>query len=103
MERLISDLEKHSGKAGRVSQQGTIVPKYDVLAVRNACGDAHPTGISINLGGPVKKRSIASAYRGKNLPRHLATSKQNRVYRYSRPRCGMSGFFFIIKTQSTPI
>jgi hypothetical protein len=49
MERLISDLEKHSGKAGRVSQQGTIVPKYDVLAVRNACGDAHPTGITRNF------------------------------------------------------
>jgi hypothetical protein len=51
MERLISDLEKHSGKAGRVSRQGTIIPKYDVLAVCNACGDAHPTGISINLAG----------------------------------------------------
>ena len=80
MERLISDLEKHSGKAGRVSRQDTIVPKYDVLAVCNACGDAHPTGISINLAGPVKKRSIATAYRGKNLPRHLATLKQERVY-----------------------
>jgi hypothetical protein len=80
MERLISDLEKHSGKAGRVSRQGTIIPKYDVLAVCNACGDAHPTGISINLAGPVKKRSIATAYRGKNLPRHLATLKQERVY-----------------------
>ena len=61
MERLISDLEKHSGKAGRVSRQGTIVPKYDVFAVCNACG-------------------IATAYRGKNLPRHLATLKQERVY-----------------------
>jgi hypothetical protein len=46
--------------------------------------------------------SIVTTYRRKNLPRHLATLKQNRVYRYSRPRCGMSGFFFIIKTQSTP-
>src|SRR5688500_17844179 len=80
MERLISDLEKHSGKAGRSSRQGTIVPKYDVFALCNACGDAHPTGISINLDGPVKKRSIASAYRGKNLPRGLPTLKQNRVY-----------------------
>ena len=79
MERLISDLEKHSGKAGRVSRQDT-TPKYDVLAVCNACGDAHPTGISINLAGPVKKRSIATTYRGKNLPRHLATLKQDRVY-----------------------
>ena len=80
MERLISDLEKHSGKAGRVSRHGTIVPKYDVFAICNACGDAHPTGISINLAGPVKKRSVATAYRGKNLPRHLATLKQERVY-----------------------
>jgi hypothetical protein len=80
MERLISDLEKHSGKARRVSRQGTIVPKYDVFAVCNACGDAHSTGISINLAGAVKKRSIATAYRGKNLPRHLATLKQERVY-----------------------
>ncbi len=66
MERLISDLEKHSGKAERVSRQGTIVPKYDVYAVCNACGDAHSTGIFINLDGPVKKRSIAEAYRGKD-------------------------------------
>ena len=79
MERLISDLEKHSGKAGRVSRQGTIVPKYDVFASCNACGDAHSTGISINLAGAIKKRSIATAYRGKNLPRHLATLKQERV------------------------
>jgi hypothetical protein len=27
---------------------------HDVFAVCNACGDAHPTGISINLEGPVK-------------------------------------------------
>ena len=80
MERLILDLEKHSGKAGRVSRHGTTVPKYDVFAVCNACGDAHSTGISINLAGAVKKRSIATAYRGKNLPRHLAALKQDRVY-----------------------
>src|SRR4030095_6431774 len=80
MERLISDLEKHRGKARRVSRQGTIVPKYDVFAVCNACGDAHSTGTSINLAGAVKKRSIATAYRGKNVPRHLATLKQERVY-----------------------
>ena len=80
MERLISDLEKHSSKAGRVSRQGTIIPKYDVLAVCNACGDTHPTGISINVAGPVKQRSIATVYRGKNLPHHLAILKQERVY-----------------------
>ena len=80
MERLISDLEKHSGKAGRSARQGSILPKYDIFAVCNACGDAHSTGISINLDGPVKKRSIANAYRGKNLPHHLATLKQARVY-----------------------
>src|SRR4029453_4866329 len=80
MERLISDLEKHSGKARRVSRQGTIVPEYDVLAVCNACGDAHPTGISINLARPVKKRNLPPPSRGKNLPRHLATLKQERVY-----------------------
>jgi hypothetical protein len=80
MERLILDLEIHVGKAGRASRQGTSVPKYDVFAVCNACGDAHPTGISINLAGPVKKRSIATAYRRKHLPRQLATLKQDRVY-----------------------
>jgi hypothetical protein len=80
MKRLILDLEKHSGKAGGSLRHGTIVSKYDVFAVCNACGDAHSTGISINLDGPVKKRSIAQAYRGKNLPRHLATLKQDRVY-----------------------
>jgi hypothetical protein len=80
MKRLILDLEKHRGKAGLSLQQGTIVPKYDIFAVCNACGDTHPTGISINLEGPVKKRSIASAYRGKNLPRHLATLKETRFY-----------------------
>jgi hypothetical protein len=42
-------------------------------------------GISINVECTVKKRSIATAYRGKNIPRHLATLKQNRVYRYLLP------------------
>ena len=80
MQRLSSDLKKTSRKAGTASREGTTVPKYDVLAVCNACGDAHPTGISINLDGPVKRRTIAEAYRGKHLPSHLATLKQERIY-----------------------
>jgi hypothetical protein len=80
MKRLIFDLEKHSGKARISSRQGTIMPKYDIFAVCNACGDTHPTGISINLDGPIKKRSIAEAYRGKDLPPSVASLKQDRVY-----------------------
>jgi hypothetical protein len=99
MKRLILNLEKHIDKAGTSLRQGTIVPKYDVLAVCNACGDAHPTGISINLAGPVKKRSIATAYRGKNLPRHLATLKQERVYcpnlRRHYPQTDYRQFFLV--------
>jgi hypothetical protein len=38
-------------------------------------------GISIILeDGPVKKQSIAAAYRGKDLPPRLATLKQNPIY-----------------------
>ena len=79
MKRLM-DVEKHTGKTGISLRQGAIIPRYDVFAVCNACGDAHPTGISINLEGPVKRRTIAELYCGKRLPSHLATLKQDRVY-----------------------
>jgi hypothetical protein len=78
--KRMRDVEKHTGKTGISLRQGTIVPRYDVFAVCNACGDAHSTGISIYLEGPVKRRTIAEAYRGKHLPSHLATLKQERVY-----------------------
>jgi hypothetical protein len=74
------DLEKHSGKTGIALRQGTVASKYDIFALCNACGDAHPTGISINLEGPIKRRTIAEVYHGKRLPSHLATLKQDRVY-----------------------
>jgi hypothetical protein len=80
MKRLILNLEKHIDKAGTSLRQGAIVPKYDVYAVCNACGDAHSTGIFINLDGPVKKRSIAEAYRGKDVPASIAALKRDRVY-----------------------
>jgi hypothetical protein len=79
MKRLM-DVEKHTGKTEISLRKGTIVPRYDVFAVCNACGDAHPTGISMNLEGRVKRRTIAEAYRGKQLPSHLITLKQDRVY-----------------------
>jgi hypothetical protein len=72
--------KKHTGKTGISFRQGSIVPKYDVFAVCNACGIAHPTGISIHLEGPVKRRTIAEAYRGKQLPSDLVMLKQGRVY-----------------------
>jgi hypothetical protein len=75
MKRLILNLEKRSNRAEISTRQPSIVPKYDLVAVCNACGEAHPMGISINLDGPVKKRTIAEAYRGKGLPPRLATLK----------------------------
>ena len=80
MKRLFLDVARHSGKAEILSPRGAIMPKYDIFAVCAACGDTHPTGISIILDGPIKKQSIAAAYRGKDIPPHLATLKQNRVY-----------------------
>src|SRR5262245_18986304 len=74
------DLKKQTGKAGTFLRQGTIVTRYDVFAVGKACGDEHRTEISNNLLGTVKIRTIAKAYRGKQLPRHLATLKQAQIY-----------------------
>jgi hypothetical protein len=60
---------------------GTIMPKYDIFASCNACGDDHPMGILVMLqSGPVKKQSIAGAFAGKDLPPNVATLKDNRVY-----------------------
>ena len=80
MKRLMLDLKKQTGKAGTSLRQGTIVARYDVFAVCKACGDAHRTEISINLYGTVKRRTIAKAYRGKQLPRHLATLRHAQIY-----------------------
>ena len=57
------------------------MPRYDSLAVCNACGEAHSTGITITLqNGPRKKQSVADAFVGEDLPASLATLKNNRVY-----------------------
>jgi hypothetical protein len=57
------------------------MPRYDILALCNACGDEHPTDLSVFLdGGPLKKQSVAAAYPENNLPPNLATLKDVRVY-----------------------
>jgi hypothetical protein len=57
------------------------MPRYDILAVCNACGEAHSTGITIMLEtGPPQKQSIADAFTGKELPPEVAGLKNNRVY-----------------------
>jgi hypothetical protein len=54
--------------------------KYDILALCNACGDEHPTELSVFLdSGPLKKQSVADAYRKNNLPPNLATLKDIRI------------------------
>ena len=78
--RLMLDLKKQAGKSGTPLRQGTIVGSYEVFAVCKACGDRHRTEISIKLYGTVKRRTIAKAYRGKQLPHHLATLKQAQIY-----------------------
>jgi hypothetical protein len=55
--------------------------RYDILARCNACGDEHPTELSVFLEVvPTKKQSVAAAYPDKNLPPNLATLKDVRVY-----------------------
>lgn len=57
------------------------MPKYDILAMCNACGDEHSTELSVFLdSGVLKKQSVAAVYPGKNLPPDLATLKHVRVY-----------------------
>lgn len=57
------------------------MPRYDILAVCNACGDEHPTGIAITLpSGPRQKQSVANAFPGKELSAELYALKSNRVY-----------------------
>jgi hypothetical protein len=57
------------------------MPKYDIFASCNACGDVHPTGNSLILDhGPVQKASIADTFVGQDLPPDLATLKNDRVY-----------------------
>ena len=80
MKRLMLDLKKQTGKVGTSLRQATILARYDVFVVCKACGDAHRIEISINFDGTVKKRTIAEAYRGKQLPRHIATLKQAQIY-----------------------
>jgi hypothetical protein len=61
--------------------EGTVMPRYDILAVCNACGDEHPTELSVFLdSGPNKKESVAAVYAKKDLPPNLATLKDIRVY-----------------------
>ena len=74
------DLKKQAGKSGTPLRQGTIVGSYEVFAVCKACGDPHRTEISIKLYGTVKTRTIAKAYRGKQLPLHITTLKQAQIY-----------------------
>jgi hypothetical protein len=58
-----------------------IMPRYDILAVCNACGDEHPTGLSVFLESVhAKKQSIAAAFPKKGLPPNLATLTDIRVY-----------------------
>jgi hypothetical protein len=48
------------------------MPKYDIFASCNACGDLHPTGISLILdNGPLNKQSIAARSPGKIFLRML--------------------------------
>jgi hypothetical protein len=45
------------------------MPKYDIFALCNACGDIHPTEIVITLqSGPRQKQSVADTLAGKELP-----------------------------------
>jgi len=56
------------------------MPKYNVYALCNACGDLHPMEISVTLDdGPVEKQSIGDRYEAKDLPANLATLKDTRV------------------------
>ena len=80
VKRRVLNLKKQTGKAGTSLRQATFVARYDVFAVCKACGDPHRTEISIKLLGRVKRRTIAEAYRGKQLPHHLATLKQAQIY-----------------------
>jgi hypothetical protein len=57
------------------------MPRYDILAVCNACGDEHPTGLFVILESVhAKKQSVANAFLKKGLPPNLATLKDIRVY-----------------------
>ena len=61
--------------------EGTIMARYNVFAVCNACGDVHPMEVVVMLqGGPTSKQSIGDRYQGKDLPSELAALKDNRVY-----------------------
>jgi hypothetical protein len=57
------------------------MPRYDIFAVCNACGEAHSTGIAIMLQtGPRQNQSVADAFAGKEPPPEVAAVKNNRVY-----------------------
>jgi hypothetical protein len=57
------------------------MPKYDIFASCNACGDVHSTGISLTVDyGPTAKQNIADAFARKDLPANLAALKSTRVY-----------------------
>jgi hypothetical protein len=57
------------------------MPKYDIFAVCNACGDEHSTGIAITLqSGPRQNQSVAAAFPKEELPPNLDTLKEIRVY-----------------------
>jgi hypothetical protein len=56
------------------------MPKYDILARCNACGDEHSIDLISLTSGPSRKQSIAEAFGGKDLPPELAALKNNRVY-----------------------
>ncbi len=44
------------------------MPKYNVYALCNACGDLHPMEISVTLDdGPVEKQSIGDRYEAKGI------------------------------------
>jgi len=52
--------------------------KYAVYVFCNECSDVHPMRISIHLNdGPPDKKSIGDTYKGRDLPPHIATLRNN--------------------------
>jgi hypothetical protein len=48
------------------------MPRYDILAVCNACGGEQSIEHIFLASGPSRKESIAEAFGGKDLPSELA-------------------------------
>jgi rubrerythrin len=62
-------------------REDTVMAKYSVSALCNACGALHPMEIFVILqNGPVSKQSIGDTYQRKKLPPELSALKDKRVY-----------------------